>query len=115
MLLSGMGVGLTALAAWLLLARRALDSPDAQIMFTVAKSLAPTRTTNVSRAADPFGLNTPHSSCGLGQALLEVPAYLLAMHTGQRPRAIAMILAHLCELIDGRNLAPGYQGPPVPS
>ena len=91
-LLSGAGVGVTTLAAGLVLSRRALDSYDAQIMFTVAKSLATTHTTYVPRAADPFGINTPHSSYGLGQSLVEVPAVLLAMHTGFKAEALAMLL-----------------------
>jgi hypothetical protein len=89
---SGLGVALTALGAGLFFARRALDSYDAQIMFTVAKSIVTTGTAYVPRSADGFGLSSPHSSYGLGQSLLEAPAYLLAVNTGHRPETLAMLV-----------------------
>jgi hypothetical protein len=91
-ILSALGVAVPTLAAGLVFARRTLDSYDAQIMFTVAKSIVTTHTTYVPPAADAFGINTPHSSYGLGQSLLEVPAYLLATHTGHNPEAFAMLV-----------------------
>ncbi len=91
-LLWGTGIGLIAMVAGLRLARRALDSYDAQIMFVVAKSIATTHTTYVPRAADPFGMMSPHSTYGLGVSLLEVPAYLLAVHTGRQPESLAMLV-----------------------
>ncbi len=91
-LLWGTGVGLIAVAAGLRLARRALDSYDAQIMFAVSKSIATTHTTYVPRAADPFGMMSPHSTYGLGLSLMEVPAYLLAVHTGRQPESLAMLV-----------------------
>jgi hypothetical protein len=90
--LSALGVTAASLATGLFLARHALDSYDAQVMFAVARSIARTGTAYVPRSADAFGLNSPHSSYGLGQSLAEVPAYLLAMSTGHRPETFAMLV-----------------------
>lgn len=90
--LSGVTVTLAALAAGLYFARRAFDSYDAQIMYTVARSIVTTHTAYVPAAADPFGRNTPHSSYGLGQSLLEAIAYVIATATGHKPETFAMLV-----------------------
>jgi hypothetical protein len=90
--LSGLGVTAASLGTGLFLARHALDSYDAQVMFAVARSIATTGTAYVPRSADAFGMNSPHSSYGLGQSLAEVPAYLLATSTGHRPETLAMLV-----------------------
>ena len=91
-LLSGTAVGLVTLAVGLRLARFALDSYDGMIMFAVAKSIATTHTTYVSPADDFYGGNTPHSTYGLGQSLLEAVGYLVAVGTGHRPETLAMLV-----------------------
>ncbi|HSR23668.1 MAG TPA: hypothetical protein VLW53_08965 [Candidatus Eisenbacteria bacterium] len=90
--LSATAVALTGLFAGVLFSRRSLDSYDAQIMYAVGRSIATTHTTVVPAAADAFHRNTPHSSYGLGQSLLEAPAYLLATHTGHDPQTFAMLV-----------------------
>jgi hypothetical protein len=91
-LLSGLAIVVPTLGAALYFARRTLDSYDAEIMYAVAKSIATTHTTIVPAAADAFQRNTPHSSYGLGQSLLELPAILLALSTGHDPERFAMLV-----------------------
>ncbi len=91
-LLSAMVAGFVSLAAGLRLARFAVDSYDALIMFVVAKSIVTTHTTYVPPASDPLQLMSPHSTYGLGLSLVEAVAYLVAVHTGHNPMTVAMLV-----------------------
>jgi hypothetical protein len=90
-LLSGAAVGVVTLAVGLRLARLALDSYDAIIMFAVARSIATNGTTYVPRSVDFYGGNSPHSTYGLGQSLVESVGVFVAVHTSHRPESFAML------------------------
>ena len=87
-----MGVGLVVLGAGLLVSRALPESYDATIMLTLAKSIVGGHGLVIPRAVDPFRLNTPHASYGIGMTLLMLPAAWLGPHLGLSVDSLAMLV-----------------------
>lgn len=82
------GVFVAALSIGLLFARGRPWSYDGNIMFQVTQSMVNHHSLLVHN--DPYGLNTPYSSYGIGMSLAMIPLYELARLVGGDSIAAAM-------------------------
>lgn len=77
-------------AAGVLFAPLQLDSYDAGIMAQVGHNLLASHSVRVT--SDPFHLNYPYASYGIGMSLLMASAYWVAEHTGRAAVSLIMLI-----------------------
>jgi hypothetical protein len=89
LLICGLGLAASALAAGLIFARNGPDSYDTAIMLQVTQSMV--RHHSLRVGVDTFGFNSPYASYGLGMSLLFLPPFALAEHLHRDPTGWAMV------------------------
>jgi hypothetical protein len=89
LLVCGLGLAASALAAGLIFARNGPDSYDTAIMLQVTQSMLRHHSFRVG--VDTFGFNSPYASYGLGMSLLYLPLYAVAEHLHRDPTSWAML------------------------